>query len=132
MQPNETRPPGPPDPVPARDARPACPTHQQLKGLLAEQLTAAQRERVETHVEGCPSCQEALARLASGSAVPGSPGTALSAGLLGRLADAPFPDTAVADRGCDSAGPAPAPPLSAPWLSGDRYEVLGELGRGGM
>src|SRR5262245_35805582 len=42
-----------------------CPSDEQLTGLLAEALSPAQREALARHVEGCPSCQEELARLPS-------------------------------------------------------------------
>ena len=41
-----------------------CPTGDQLRRLLAEQLGDEERADVEAHVEGCPACQETLAELA--------------------------------------------------------------------
>ena len=42
---------------------PSCPSNQTLTGLLADALTAAERDSVARHVEGCAPCQEQLARL---------------------------------------------------------------------
>ena len=35
-----------------------CPAPGVLEGLLAERLSGAERDRVETHVESCAACQE--------------------------------------------------------------------------
>jgi tetratricopeptide (TPR) repeat protein len=40
-----------------------CPSREQLRRLLAEQLADAELRAVETHVETCPACQQTLARL---------------------------------------------------------------------
>jgi hypothetical protein len=37
-----------------------CPSTEQLRQLLAEQLSDADRDGVETHVEGCTACQGTL------------------------------------------------------------------------
>ena len=40
-----------------------CPSSEELRQLLADELSAARREAVEAHVETCSACQETLARL---------------------------------------------------------------------
>jgi WD40 repeat protein len=40
-----------------------CPSREQLRQLLAEQLGAREAAALEAHVEGCAVCQESLARL---------------------------------------------------------------------
>jgi hypothetical protein len=41
----------------------SCPSSEQLRQLLAEQLPDAQPDAIESHVEGCPACQQLLAEL---------------------------------------------------------------------
>ena len=41
----------------------SCPSGETLTGLLADALTAAERDSLARHVEGCVPCQECLARL---------------------------------------------------------------------
>jgi hypothetical protein len=43
-----------------------CPSLEELRQLLADELDAARRQAVEAHVETCSACQEALARLSNG------------------------------------------------------------------
>jgi WD40 repeat protein len=40
-----------------------CLSREQFQRLLAEQLNAAERRVIDAHVDGCPVCQEKLARL---------------------------------------------------------------------
>src|SRR5262249_4487044 len=40
-----------------------CVSPEQFRRLLAEQLSAAERQALEAHVEACPECQQRLARL---------------------------------------------------------------------
>ena len=40
-----------------------CPSREQLRQLLAQQLAAAEGAALEAHVEGCAACQDSLARL---------------------------------------------------------------------
>jgi hypothetical protein len=40
-----------------------CPSREQLRQLLAQQLDAAEGAALEAHVEGCAACQDSLARL---------------------------------------------------------------------
>jgi tRNA A-37 threonylcarbamoyl transferase component Bud32 len=50
-----------------------CPAPGVLEGLLAERLSGAERDTVETHVEGCTACQEYLARLTAGPLCAAAP-----------------------------------------------------------
>jgi serine/threonine protein kinase len=125
---------------------PSCPSNETLTGLLADALTAAERDSVARHVEGCAPCQEQLARL---TGIPdterwrraGQPpqGAEAEEGLVRRLQRMPLSSAAhrleQVDRlGGDShpaAGPAPGAVVSElPGVPG--FEILGELGRGGM
>jgi hypothetical protein len=124
-----------------------CPPAQALERLLAEGLSGAERGALEAHVEGCPACQEALARLAGGAdpcgGWPTPPGEATSSGrpdpaFLDRVKQALARDglgagAAPSEAGGDSTqqdgGRAGA---SADWPAVPGYEVLAELGRGGM
>jgi hypothetical protein len=106
-----------------------CPQREQLERLLAEQLVGPDLDVLESHVELCAACQEVLARLAGDALVsataPPSAGRPSQQGpaaaFIRRLKQAP-PD-----------GPtlrAAAPPDQWPTVAG--YQLLGELGRGGM
>jgi WD40 repeat protein/serine/threonine protein kinase/tetratricopeptide (TPR) repeat protein len=118
-----------------------CPAHEQLVLLLAERLGGPEAERVEAHVQGCGRCQEALDALSGGGPTdPGTPalGPEPPSEFLRRLREArPDPD----DRPgpADGAAATVLPPGSADagaaaesWPAVPGYEVLGELGRGGM
>jgi WD40 repeat protein len=113
-----------------------CPAHSQIADLLADRLGGADRAALEEHVEHCPACQGALERLTGGAdasrwqqlyaGLP-RPGEAEVPGLgrlLGELAPTGSAPTATPDS---PRGPADDLP---PAIAG--YEVLGELGRGGM
>jgi serine/threonine protein kinase len=115
----------------------ACPPARTLERLLAEQLAGSERDSVETHVEGCPSCQDQLeilvARTSPDARPPARPADSAHApgdGFLSRLRDLAAPGA-----GGGHAQPAPAGPggagLPVPGRLGP-YEVLGLLGKGGM
>src|SRR5262245_44496169 len=99
-----------------------CPPRERLEGLLEEVLEEAERESLSAHVDGCPTCQEALERLTEapasirGTLAAGNSAAGLSAQLLSRLALAPEASTTPEPRG------------ELPAVAG--YQILEELGRG--
>jgi hypothetical protein len=124
--------------------RGACPTIGQLKDLLAERLPAAERARLATHLESCPVCQHRVEGLTAGH--HSWPGMAHK--LYERPAEPEPALRKVMDRlkeGGEEATrdePALAGDLPLGFLSPsdkpgqlgrlERYEVLEEIGRGGM
>jgi tetratricopeptide (TPR) repeat protein len=123
-----------------------CPSVKDLERLLAEQLSDPECEAVARHVEGCAGCREALARLTEDvghDPWPPGPPPGPPPAFLDELARSPPPELpprgpAPATPGPAGAGPAPAAaavagrpaPAAPPRVPG--YEVLEELGRGGM
>ncbi len=133
-----------------------CPPLDQLRQLLAEQRSSPDLVALEAHVEGCAACQRALEQLIGatefiapeGRDRPTDDQTAMLSGLrpprkesgadfLRRLEVHP-PTGALPPAGLDSVASArtisddaaPGSPRGLPVVPG--YEVLGELGRGGM
>src|SRR5262245_5283713 len=113
----------------------SCPRNEALVGVLADTLAAEERDRVARHVEGCAPCQEKLARLT------GAPDTE-----LWRRAEQ-LPQDSEAEEGAvrrlkrvPPSSAAPRPEQADPTPLGidsdlpavPGFEVLGELGRGGM
>ena len=49
------------------ESQSVCPTSEQLKTLLDGSLTEPDQTALQTHVDGCPSCQQALERLVAGT-----------------------------------------------------------------
>ncbi len=114
------------------DAHPVShPTDQTLTSYGLGQLDDAFARSVNAHLESCPDCRRRVAELASGS----SPGRTRDAGSR---PDSPAPagyslsGRSLLDRG----GAAPAPPRAGTLPPGlaesPDYEVITELGRGGM
>jgi WD40 repeat protein len=113
-----------------------CPCPELIADLLADRLGDADRAALEEHVEHCPACQQALERLTGDAATsrwqqlyaglprPGEAEVTGLGDLLGELVPAA------------SAATAPPGPPGAPSAVGlpavPGYEILGELGRGGM
>jgi WD40 repeat protein/serine/threonine protein kinase len=121
-----------------------CPSDEQLACLLADQTSAADRDALAAHVEACASCKETLARLSWTAEtatwqrvehpLPGSPAEDL---VLQRLKHAPPTSRRARHEGAEqvpgtASGPSQAAPGGAGWPAVPGYEILGELGRGGM
>jgi serine/threonine protein kinase len=123
-----------------------CPSDHELTGLMEDALGAADRDALAQHLEQCGSCEERLARLARAADPetwrrPQDPpgGATGEEEIIGRLKQRP-PWLAAADP-LPVATPAPDSPhpviLKTAALDQERpsvpgYEILEELGRGGM
>jgi serine/threonine protein kinase len=123
-----------------------CPSSDQLQRLLAEELDDAQRDPLESHIEGCAACQGALEELSralvhegehtQGGDRSGSrhePGSAFLRWLKREV-----PDTAAGDEEhhtkemASTLTGAPARELAGTWPEVPGYEILDVLGKGGM
>jgi tetratricopeptide (TPR) repeat protein len=112
-----------------------CPSVEDLERLLAEQLSDPECEAVARHVEGCAGCREALARLTEGAGDdPWPPGPLAGSppAFLEEFARSPPPGLGAPGPATDTpGGPGATPPPGVrPQVPG--YEILEELGRGGM
>lgn len=118
-----------------------CPFDARLTDLLAEALSTTERDALARHVESCVSCQEHLARLT------GSPDTARWRRAEHRLQGPGNEEMIVRRlkrmvslprRVARPAGQSPHSVTRRPAAGGGEwpvvpgYEILGELGRGGM
>jgi len=120
----------------------ACPSPDQLRLLLAEQLCDEERADVEAHLEGCPACQATLAELAGGAsdAATGLPSRSRRAVRFEPASEflhhlkqelrAIDSDTGGATRTAASEPERPSGESTCPAVNG--YEVTRVLGRGGM
>jgi hypothetical protein len=107
-----------------------CPPTEDLERLLAEQLPDGERATAAAHVEACAACQSVLERLAA-RRFPHEAATRLvlpepPAEFLGRLKEQRPGD----DLATLASEHSTVPSYSLPVVPG--YEILGELGRGGM
>jgi WD40 repeat protein/serine/threonine protein kinase len=118
-----------------------CPTPERLEQLLEERLAGPDHDSVSAHVGACARCQEALEHLTGDTAGAGAGAAAQKAEgpaseFFSRLKQSPPPSGSFASGrllGGDGSSSGPdraAGPVAPPAVAG--YEVLGELGRGGM
>jgi len=122
-----------------------CPSPERLEQLLDERLAGADFDSLSAHVGACPRCQEALERLTADSAGVAAAAATPAAGptpaadptsaFFSRLKQSPPPSAAFSSGKLlgDGSGPGrdqPPAPAAPPGVAG--YEMLGELGRGGM
>jgi WD40 repeat protein len=104
-----------------------CPPQAVLERLLAEQLDEGEGEGLSAHLAGCRRCQEALEQLTEVPAALRQPLSSLRPPISPppflREVQRNFSHTLTRKR--RPPGPLPIPAIAD-------YEVLGELGRGGM
>ncbi len=124
-----------------------CPPDEKLTGLLAEALSTPERDALAQHVEGCARCQEQLARLTGTpdpetwrrAEHPPRGSRVEEEEMMRRLKQKPS-RSALSDplETARRAGPSPNTIICRPEAvdcerpSVPGYEILGELGRGGM
>jgi WD40 repeat protein len=119
----------------------SCPSRDQLRQLLVDQLSAVERTALEAHVEGCAACQESLARLSDETGTGASPlPPPLSvpeseAGFVRRLGELPPHGADTGSTAGEGEGPAPITFPDPPTDKGplgrlDNLHMRKELGRG--
>ncbi len=116
-----------------------CPSRERLAQLLAEQVGADDAPVLESHVEKCAHCQEQLAELSEGSGLPLSSNAktphsngAVSPEFLDRVKKQFLSAGNLTNSPFNSASHGPAHDPTTPLPNIDGYEILAELGRGGM
>src|SRR6516225_1357181 len=120
--------------------RSRCPSLDQLTQLLHEELAGAEQRTVSLHVAGCAACQASLEQLTEDAdglggalsavarrdaAAHAPPPAELPSDFLSRLNVPPSLSSASCTGEGNGTAPGRIPPVPG-------YEVLSELGRGGM
>ncbi len=119
----------------------SCPLHEQLVKLLNEQLDEPESARLEKHIESCLRCQETLADLsqkmegvdfAAIRDIPRDPTDADTLAFLERVKKRQneFTQQATSSLGVSEIYDRPLVSRELPVVEG--YELLAEIGRGGM
>jgi hypothetical protein len=109
-----------------------CPARPQLARLLNGELANDAEGDVSAHLETCPRCQQVLEELTAvhSAARPPAPPPGVP---TGRVSDAELHRLrGLLPPGSRSSPEVPALPAPATWPAVPGYEVLRELGRGGM
>jgi tetratricopeptide (TPR) repeat protein len=121
-----------------------CPSPEQFRQLLAEQVGEAERQALEAHAESCERCQKALVSLTdvslrTGRLEPQAPSREPSADLppdvLRRLLALPPAETPAEAATATDSGPAVirfpgAPSAEGPLGQLDSFQILERLGQG--
>ena len=119
----------------------SCPSREQLRQLLAEQLGDGDRAALESHLEGCVACQESMASLSDETGMgapplpPVLPVLESDAGFVRRLGAQPPPGDDIGSTTAKADEEAPIPFPRPPTLKGslgqlDDLHMRKELGRG--
>ena len=121
-----------------------CPSDEKLASLLADSLSATERDALVQHVEACASCQGKLAHLTEISdaamwnrAERFPPRSEAEEEIMRRLkrtqrSSAPFPSDPAATTVPAHRELADRALIEAQWPAVPGYEIIGVLGRGGM